>query len=153
MSCPDGKHEWIAVNPYVHPTEKELDGSPMEIVGAPPRSEEEPAWCMKCGALRAKKPKLFGFGGGWGIRHHASDREAPTIGNMIQDSKRSKRIRAYLLKAGAVISSRAFTPMSQEAEAELAELQNELWSEMSEIDRAIVEQRIESIKKDWPTDA
>jgi hypothetical protein len=153
MSCPDGKHDLFAVNPFVHPTEKDIKGEPLEIIGAPPQSEEEPAWCRKCGALYSKKPILFGFGGGWGFRHHAADKDAPTLGNMMRESVRSKRIRAYLTMAAAVISARAFTPMSLPAEAEMAELQDELWQKMSELDRTMVEAQIEEIKKEWPSDA
>ena len=153
MPCPEGKHELVAVNPFVHPTETESDGSPFEIIGGPPKSDEEPAWCVKCGALFSKKPKLFGFGGGWGFRHHLSDRDAPTLANIARDSDRSKRIRAYLSIASAVISARTFTPMSQQAEAELAELNVEIWKELSEFDKKIVEAHIEEIKKEWPTDA
>lgn len=153
MPCPDGEHELVAVNPFVHPTEKDTKGEPLEIIGAPPKSEEEPAWCTKCGALFSKKPTLFGFGGGWGFKHHAADREAPTLGNMMRDSERSKRVRAYLAMSASVLSARAFTPMSEQAEAEIAELQNELWQKMSEFDQAMVEARIEMMKEDWPTDA
>ncbi len=81
MSCPDGKHDLRAINPFVHPTEKDADGQPLEVIGAPPQSEEEPAWCRHCGAVWAKKP----FGLGWGFLHPTIDRDAPTLGNIILD--------------------------------------------------------------------
>jgi len=81
MSCPDGKHDLVAVNPFVHPTEKDAKGNPLEIVGAPPQTEEEPAWCRVCGALWHKAP----FGLGWKFQHHWMDRNAPTLGNMLRE--------------------------------------------------------------------
>lgn len=153
MSCPDGEHDLVAVNPFVHPTERDAKGEPLEIIGAPPQSEEEPAWCRKCGALRSKKPTLFGLGGGWGLRHHDADTEAPTLGNMMRDSEKAKRIRTYLTMAAAVCAARTFTPMSEQAEAEIAELQDELWQQMSPFDRSLVEVQVKAIRKDWPSDA
>lgn len=153
MPCPEGKHELVAVNPFVHPTEKDTKGEPLEIIGAPPKSDDEPAWCVKCGALFSKKPTLFRFGGGWGFRHHASDREAPTLGNIVRDSERSRCIYAYLSMSAAVLSARAFKPMSEQAEAEIAELQDELWQKMSAFDQMMVETRVKMMKENWPTDA
>ena len=65
-----------AVNPYVHPTEG------IEVIGAPPQSKEEPAWCRSCGALWAKRQ----FGLGWGFHHHLSDTEAPSLVNIVRDT-------------------------------------------------------------------
>lgn len=154
MACPDGEHDLIAVNPFVHPTAKDAKGNPLEVIGAPPQSKEEPAWCRKCGAIWKKRATLFGvIGGGWGFSHHDQDTEAPTIANMARNTERSRRMRAYLIKAAAVISSRSFTPLSMKAEAELAELQDELWKDMSDLERSIIEQQIELLKKEWPSDA
>ncbi len=80
MSCPDGKHDLRAVNPFVHPE------SAVEVVGAPPQTETEPAWCGVCGALWAKRP--FGFG--WGFLHHSSDTDAPTILNIVRKKRREE---------------------------------------------------------------
>jgi len=85
VSCPPDKHEKRAVIPYVHPIEKNSDGTPFEISGGPPRSDEEPAWCCVCGALWAKGPW------GWSWRHPMSDRDAPTLANMLRDSLGKKR--------------------------------------------------------------
>ncbi len=63
-----------AVNPFAHP-----DAG--DIVGAPPQSKEEPAWCRICGALWAKAP----FGMGWGWMHPATDREASTLMNILRE--------------------------------------------------------------------
>jgi hypothetical protein len=80
MSCPDGNHDPRAVNPFVHPTEKDAKGNPLEIVGAPPQSEEEPAWCRTCGALWSKGPF------GWKWQHPWVDQDAPTLGNLIREA-------------------------------------------------------------------
>lgn len=86
MSCPDGKHDLRAVNPFIHPTAKDSDGNPLEIAGGPPQSEEEPAWCAVCGAFRCKKP----FGVGWGFIHPLTDEDAPTLLNLIKEARDGK---------------------------------------------------------------
>jgi hypothetical protein len=83
MSCRDGHHDLRAINPFVHPTEKDRKGKPLEIYGGPPRSEEEHAWCRNCGALWTKAP----FGMGWGFQHPLSDQEAPTLINLIRKAR------------------------------------------------------------------
>jgi len=86
MSCPDGKHDLRAVLPWVHPTEKDNDGQPFEIMGAPPKTENEPAWCRICGALWAKGP--FGE---YAFSHPLIDEEAPTLLNLIRETKKQKK--------------------------------------------------------------
>jgi hypothetical protein len=83
MTCPEGQHDLRVINPFVHPTEKDRDGKPLEIYGGPPQSEEEHAWCRNCGALWTKAP----FGMGWGFQHHTSDHDAPTLINLIREAK------------------------------------------------------------------
>ena len=80
MSCAPDKHDKRAINPFVHPTEG------IELIGGPPQTDEEPAWCMTCGALWSKKP----WGLGWGWLHPLSDRDAPTIFNMLRDRSDAK---------------------------------------------------------------
>lgn len=145
MSCEKDKHDWRAVIPFVHPTEKNGKGEPLEIRGGAPRSTEEPAWCRTCGAMWDKMP-LFG---GWGVMHHHSDSGAPTLANMLADSPGAKRVRAYLAMATAVASARAYTPMSQEAEAEIAALQAELVREIPPLMRDMVDMRVKSIQAAW----
>ncbi len=78
MSCKE--HDPRSVNPVT------IDG--VEIVGGPPQSQEEPAWCRWCGALWSKRP----FDLGWGWRHRASDRTAPTLFNEIfKDLERNRK--------------------------------------------------------------
>lgn len=86
MPCPDGKHDLVAVNPFVHPTEKDGKGEPLKVHGAPPQTEAEPAWCRNCGALWKERP----FGLGWGFSYPLSDTEAPTLANAIRKVRRKK---------------------------------------------------------------
>jgi len=72
MSCPNDKHDLRAVLPR--------PSKAGDIVGAPPQTEEEPAWCRICGALWCKMP----FDMGWGWSHAAEDRNAPTVLNILR---------------------------------------------------------------------
>lgn len=80
MPC---EHELRAVNPRVV---VDREGNDVEIVGAPPQTKEEPAWCVICGALRSKAP----FGLGWRFQHPLSDTETPTLLNMIRKQREKK---------------------------------------------------------------
>ena len=51
------------------------DGAP--VYGMPPAGDEEPAWCSLCGALWCRS--MFG----WGWLHPMSNRDAPTLGNIL----------------------------------------------------------------------
>jgi hypothetical protein len=74
MSCPEDKHDLRAVTPFIHPTEG------IEVIGAPPQTREEPAWCRNCGALWCKLP----FDMGWGWAHPVLDKDAPTLLNIMR---------------------------------------------------------------------
>lgn len=65
----------LAVNPWDHPNAGRM-------VGCPPRSDTEPAWCRRCGALFCERP----FALGWGWMHPLVDRNAATITNMARES-------------------------------------------------------------------
>jgi len=93
------------------------------------------------------------MGGGWGLRHHDSDKDAPTLGNMLRDSEKAKKMRAYLAMTVAVVSARYFSPLSEQAEAEIAELQDEIWQTMPDLSRRVLEMQVEKIKEEWPSDA
>lgn len=73
QKCP---HDLRAVLPKVV---KDREGNDVEIMGQPPKSEEEPAWCRICGALWSKSPF-----GGWGFQHHYMDEAAPTLLNILR---------------------------------------------------------------------
>lgn len=73
MSCKT--HDWRVIDDYI-----------------PPRSEDEPAWCRSCGALRANAPPMFGvIDGGVRILHPLSDRSAPTILNIAANAMKKDR--------------------------------------------------------------
>jgi len=77
MACPDGTHEMRAVLPF---QATDADGNLVEVIGVPPQTETEPAWCRICGALWTKLP----FSMGWGFVFPIADREAPTLANLIR---------------------------------------------------------------------
>lgn len=77
MSCKDNEHLLRAINPRI-----DVDGG--ETVGHPPESDEEPAWCRRCGALWAKGP----FGLGWRWSHPTADRDAPTLLNILREARK-----------------------------------------------------------------
>jgi len=83
MSCPTGKHDLKAINPQVV---KDREGNDVEIIGAPPETDEEPAWCGVCGALWNKGP----FGLGWAFSHPLNDHDAPTILNIIRKARKEE---------------------------------------------------------------
>lgn len=149
MSCPDGKHDLRAVNPFVHPTELDGNGEPLEVIGTPPQTQEEPAWCRNCGAIWSKNP----LGRRWGFLHPNSDTDAPTMANLLRDTPRAKRIRHCLTIIEGLLALRTVAPLSVRTEAEIAFLQETLWEGMTEFDRTIVETRIEAIKAEWPAAA
>ena len=146
MSCADGEHNLRAVNPFVHPTELDSKGKPLEIIGAPPQTQEEPAWCLICGAMWNKRP----FGLGWGFLHPATDTDAPTLGNIIRGSPQAKRIRHCLTIVEGLLALRTVAPLSERTEAEIAFLQESLWEGLTDLERNLVESRIETLKADWP---
>ena len=76
MAC---EHDLRAVNPFNTP---DHEGNNVEIVGAPPQSKEEPAWCRICGALWTTRA----FGLGWGFQYPETDTAAPTLLNLMREA-------------------------------------------------------------------
>ena len=81
-SCPDDKHEKIGVVPWMHPTAN------IWMRGVPPRTEEEHAWCLNCGALWTES-----IWGGWAWRHPRAHGEHPNsiiaIMRRVQEEKKA----------------------------------------------------------------
>ena len=93
VRCEKHGHDKRAVNPFVHPTEKEKDGSPFLVHGAPPQTDDEPAWCKWCGALwRDRGPGLLGIlGKGYAWIYPGTDEAAPTLGNLVRDESKKRK--------------------------------------------------------------
>ena len=124
MTCPEA-HDWRAVLAYVVP-DPYGDGD-VRIVGGPPQSDDDPAWCRLCGSLRAEAPLLFGFGGGMGTQHPMVDMDAPTLGNMIRQNREEEKGAGDPLPGGY-----------GERGAEIVRLRAELETEKQTILRAAV---------------
>ena len=64
------------------------------MVGSPPRSDSEPAWCRDCGSLWSELP----FGLGWAWSHPLVDHDAPTIANIVRNVASDRSLEAELAK-------------------------------------------------------